>query len=307
MRLKWFMLIVILFVPLVLFAQDDINDLERTYELFVPEGELDAPLPVVLVLHGASGNGARTQGWLGFDEIAQSAGFIIVYPDGLGGQWDFGAGLATTRGRVAVDDVGFILNIIEELKADYTIDTENIFVTGMSDGAAMTYYLGCQLPKTFRAIAGVASTIPVFSLQDCETAAPMSAMFFHGTADTIVPWDGIKNRSGQVVYLSMIDSVTWWAAHNGCDTSAEATRSEPIDDSDPDDGSHVNHVYLPDCNNGTEIHLYGIIGGGHTWANHPFNVDMELGNLNRDIDATQIIMDWFIELANHPSDETQED
>lgn len=294
-RFLFLFLALFFIIPVSLFAQD--AEIERTYTLFVPKTAFEHPLPIVMVLHGASGSGERSQGWLGFDEIAETVGFIVVYPDGLGGQWDFGAGIPTTQGRVAIDDVGFLMGIIDELEAQYEIDSENIFVTGMSDGAAMAYRLICTTPEIFKAVVGVASTLPVFTVPVCEEAPPISAMFFHGTQDKIIPWNGIRTRDGQQVYLSVFDTMEWWSLHNKCDPAFDAIKTEDISDKNKEDNSTVSHVYQLDCADNTEVHLYGIIGGGHTWAGRPFDVEIELGNLNLDIDATQIIMAWFIEMV----------
>src|SRR5687767_13908091 len=103
----------------------------RTYELFVPESyHANVPIPLVMVLHGASGSGARSQAWLGFDELAEAENFIVVYPDGLYNNWDFGSGVPTPDGPMQVDDVGYLTDVVHELEADYNIDPARVFVTG---------------------------------------------------------------------------------------------------------------------------------------------------------------------------------
>src|SRR5690606_15001121 len=125
-------MIAALWMVLALLVQD-IDFADRTYELYVPASYSDdQPAPLLLVLHGAGGTGARSQGWLGLDELAEENGFIVAYPDGLANNWDFGNGLPTRTGTpYRVDDVGFLVWLVDEIGKDYTIDRERVFAAGM--------------------------------------------------------------------------------------------------------------------------------------------------------------------------------
>ena len=273
---------------------------ERTYELFVPELEDDALHPLVIVLHGGGGNGARSRGWLGLDELAQEREFFVVYPDGLGTSWNYGAGIRTPDGVIHPDDVGFLTWLIDVLASDYPIDTAQIFVAGMSDGAQMAYFLACSVPERLAGVAGVASTLAVWIAQNCVNT-PLPMLLIHGSADPIIPWDRRYNNAGDVVYLSATDGFTFWVRRNGCDESAEAISVEDLPDVDTDDSSTVRYLHAGECADNADVRFYGVIGGGHTWPSHPFDVEFELGVINRDIDASQVIMDWFAELAARSS------
>lgn len=291
-------MIALLLAVLILLAPPMVQEsafADRTYELFVPDMAAESELlPLLVVLHGAGGTGARTQGWLGFDELAEAAGFIVVYPDGIANNWDFGAGIPTRDGRLQVDDVGFLVWLVAELAKTHPVDTDRVYVAGMSNGALMAYRLMCSAPDTFRAAAGVAAPLYIAAARDCART-PQPILFMHGTADRILPWNQLRLRSGLVVALSASESFTFWARRNGCNLSA--VQVENLPDTDPNDGSTVQHLALTDCERGAEVHFYNIEGGGHTWPGHPFNIDLELGNLNRDIDASAIILDWFASMG----------
>ncbi len=294
----WFALI---FLASSAAQEADFSD--RTYALYVPESVTDAtPAPLLVVLHGAGGSGSRTQGWLGFDALADDYGFIVVYPDGLANNWDFGAGLPARGSPVRVDDVGFLVWLVEKLADEYPVDRQRVFVTGMSNGALMAYRLVCSAPETFKAAAGVAAPLFVASARDC-VRTPQPILMMHGTADRILPWEQRRLSSGAVVSLSVLESFSFWARRNGCDLYSLQT--EELPDTDPDDGSTVEHLAFYDCEQGTEVHLYGIKGGGHTWPGRLFTIDLELGILNRDIDASAVIMDWFAHLE-FPGDSEQQ-
>jgi polyhydroxybutyrate depolymerase len=286
-------MIAALWMVLALLVQD-IDFADRTYELYVPASYSDdQPAPLLLVLHGAGGTGARSQGWLGLDELAEENGFIVAYPDGLANNWDFGNGLPTRTGTpYRVDDVGFLVWLVDEIGKDYTIDRERVFAAGMSNGALMAYRLACEAPETFAAIAAVAAPVYVPAVRGCEDT-PVSVLFIHGTEDPILSWERVLTRNGQVIGLSAFDTFAFWSRHNGCSQDVDDIHAEALPDTDPDDGSTVRHLALTDCADGTEVQFYGIEGGGHTWPGHAFDVDIELGNLNMDMDASAVIMDWL--------------
>jgi polyhydroxybutyrate depolymerase len=276
-------------------ATPDADFAARTYELFVPESyDANIPIPLVMVLHGASGSGARSQVWLGFDELAEAENFIVVYPDGLYNNWDFGSGVPTPDGPMQVDDVGYLTGVVHELEADYNIDPARVFVTGMSNGALMAYRLGCEAPDTFKAVAGVAAGVFTMAVQNCDQ--PIPVLFMQGSADPILIWDGMI-IDDEYVGLSAADSLSFWAQLNGCNTQTDAVIQTDIADTDQEDSSAVKQISMTDCDDGTQVQFYAVVGGGHTWPGHPFDVELELGALNMDMDATRVIWDWFKESA----------
>jgi polyhydroxybutyrate depolymerase len=91
--------------------------------------------------------------------------------------------------------------------------------------------------------------------------------------------------------LSTPDSVKWWVKHNAC-TGAVKTRSLP--DTDPDDGAHVEVEAHESCADGSEVVLYRVEGGGHTWpGGKQYLPKAMVGTVCRDFDATREIFDFF--------------
>ena len=69
------------------------------------------------------------------------------------------AGICCGRARDEnVDDVGFVREIVKQLKTQLNVDPNRIFANGMSNGGMMSYRLACEMADTFRAIAAVAGT-----------------------------------------------------------------------------------------------------------------------------------------------------
>src|SRR5690554_8230068 len=83
--------------------------------------------------------------------IADTANFILVVPNGLvdgsGNQhWNF----FQPNGE---DDLGFLSALIDELSTNYTVNTNRVYSTGMSNGGYMSIHLACNLSHKITAVA----------------------------------------------------------------------------------------------------------------------------------------------------------
>src|SRR6185295_8276969 len=104
--------------------------------------------PLILNFHGFGSNALEQELYTGFDAIADTAGFIVVYPQGINNAWNISTGFP--------DDVDFTSALIDSLKQDYSVDSLCVYATGMSMGGFMSYVLGCELSDKIAAIAPVA-------------------------------------------------------------------------------------------------------------------------------------------------------
>jgi poly(3-hydroxybutyrate) depolymerase len=121
----------------------------RTYWLYVPLGYNGCrPVPLLVMLHGAGGNGNAANGMSGWSILAESKGFISVFPDGVAGSWNIYDWNGTGR-----DDAGFLMAVINKIKEDYLIDNSRIYMTGHSMGAGMTITFAFRYASVITAIA----------------------------------------------------------------------------------------------------------------------------------------------------------
>src|SRR5437762_44127 len=97
------------------------------------------------------------------DAVADTAGFIVAYPDAINNKWDI------IFSHSPIDDVGFINALVDTLMARYHIDTTRVYATGMSMGGFMTYRVGCELAERFAAIASVAGPTTDSVLISCAS------------------------------------------------------------------------------------------------------------------------------------------
>ena len=236
---------------------------ERSYLVRTPGSfkHRNRKVPLVLVLHGGGGNAANAEKMTGFTDKARKEGFIVVYPEGTGRfngmllTWNAGhcCGFAMNN---QVDDVGFIAALLDRLIKDYPVDSNRVYVTGISNGGMMTHRLGVELSSRFAAIAPVAATI--FG-DEKKSAHPVSAIMLNGLLDESVPpqggspggrfpdaWDGTPTKPA-------MEQAAFWAETNGC-AAIPVTSDLP---------SYLLTQYRCPANRAVEIYL--IKDNGHAW------------------------------------------
>lgn len=278
------------------------DGLKRTFKIhFPPFYNKSLQMPLVIALHGKGGN-AESMILItrkGFNKLADKDGFLMVYPNGIGLNWNDGRMDDETNDRAHrenIDDVGFISVLIDLMIKDYNIDPRRVYVTGISNGAIMSYRLACELSHKITAIAPVDGNIPYLLFPGCSPARPISVLAINNVDDPLVPFEGgdiygtfPRVKLGKV--LSADESINFWVKRNNCSPEPVVTE-EP--DTDPQDGTRVTRKNYSNGTDGTEVILYAIEGGGHTWPGgiqyKPVGI---IGKTCRDIDANEIIWSFF--------------
>ncbi|BBX74865.1 polyhydroxybutyrate depolymerase [Mycobacterium shinjukuense] len=162
-----------------------VGGVERAYRLFKP-AQLPPLAPLVVMLHGGFGSARQAERSYDWDELADSAKFLVAYPDGLYRAWNVnGGGCCGRPARDGVDDVAFIQAAVADIARNVRIDPARVYATGMSNGAIMSYTLVCHT-NLFAAIGPVAGT----QLDPCPSPHPVSVMHLHGTGDPLVRYTG---------------------------------------------------------------------------------------------------------------------
>ena len=272
------------------------DGLERTYLLHVPGGfPQGRPAGLVFVLHGGGGTGRNMEQMTQFSGLADREGFIAVYPDAVERNWNDARDAPNIRAqRENVDDVGFIGALIALLTREFGIDPRRVYSTGISNGAFMSQRLAVELSDRIAAIAPVVGGMAP-RLRERTPNAPVSVLVMNGTDDPLVPYQGgtVARTRGETI--SVADIVRLWVTHNRCTDRPETVL---LPDRDPADGTRVRRTVYGSCAGKTEVVLYTIEGGGHTWPGGPQYLPAAVvGRVSRDIDATRVIWDFF---AAHP-------
>jgi len=106
---------------------------DRDAILQLPSTTAAAPVPLLVVLHGATGSG---EGMLRrVADAAEAAGVAVLAPDSRDGTWD---GIRGQYGR----DVAFLNRALERVFATVAIDPARVSIGGFSDGASYALSLG---------------------------------------------------------------------------------------------------------------------------------------------------------------------
>ena len=242
----------------------EVGGLKRTYTTYIPRG-LAQGAPLVVVMHGSGENAARIRAetGYGFDRLADEHGFAVVYPNSYTFDWDDcgKVGDVSVNG-VNIDDVGFLVALVDKLITEFGIDRGRVFATGVSAGGFMSIRLALEAPSRFRAVAAVSANMPTPENSKCKPVGQgTSVMIMNGTKDPLVPFNGgevnllgLFYKGGNV--RSSRDSGQYFADLNDIVVAPE-TNQTPLADK-----VSVERVLW---RNGSkaEVELVAIHGGGH--------------------------------------------
>jgi polyhydroxybutyrate depolymerase len=228
---------------------------QRTYRLHVPAGyDAGRPIPVLLELHGFGGSAAGDEQGSGYDALSDREDFLVVYGQGLSDR--DGAGWASIRPmELQVDELGYFAALLGQLQAQLCVDERRVYSTGFSNGGGMTEMLACYMSGRIAAIAPVSGNYYTDSKgQGCHPGRPLSVLEIHGTADGVVPYDGIgRPESGGWPLLPIPDFMAGWAARDGCTTGPTVFL----------DSGDVTGLRWEGCRAGVGVVHYRWNGGGH--------------------------------------------
>jgi len=250
-----------------------------------PNYNENANFALVIALHGTAGSAVQMETDYKLTAKSNSAGFIIVYPQGVPSDgplgirtWNAGS-CCDFAMEHHIDDVKYIRLLIQKLTANYKIDRKRIYATGMSNGAMMAYRLGCELSDQLAAIAPVSGTL--MTTQPCQPARAMPVLHIHSAIDTRVPFAGGYGMAGY--YFHPVDStLRVWAGIDGCNTTPQLIA----------DASLYTQTQYGNCNNNTTVQLYLTRDGGHSWPGGlPARPAADAPSAA--FDATDLIWDFF--------------
>jgi len=149
------------------------------FSLYVPEYYApDRAWPLVMALHGGSGNGRGfLWSWL---RDARSHGAILVAPTATGGTWAL-MGEDTDTPNLA--------RILASVQARWNVDPSKLLLTGMSDGGTFCYVTGLESASPFTHLAPVAATFhpPMAEMADAERLRGLPIYLVHGRLDWMFP------------------------------------------------------------------------------------------------------------------------
>jgi polyhydroxybutyrate depolymerase len=245
----------------VSFAQGYISEtiqhdgLIREYSIYVPvsyDGTTNFPL--LFNLHGGGGTNSVWQASSDMRPIADTADFILVYPQARPDPSDGNSFNWIPKVPGTFDDVPFFSSLIDTIASNYQVDQNKIYACGYSLGGDMTFELGCKLNNRIAAIAPVARTMQANPNSFCSPAHPTGVLTILGTDDFVSVYNGIV-FGGIEYYISAAATHRYWAIQNNCDTTAAVNIVSPS----------VERYTWSTVSGCTYVEELKVIGGGHDW------------------------------------------
>jgi len=260
--------------------------LDRTYSLFVPEGYAEGmTLPLVFNFHARGSSAEQQINFTRFNEVANEQNLIVCYPNAEGTSFN-------QSGVSGVDDFGFVDTLATLLQQRYNTEPAGIYATGLSNGAFFCYAMACAFNNRFQnsydydnrvtmvaSVAGAISPLLIENFCDLSADEDLSVLVFHGTDDAIVPYEGNND------YASVPEVIDFW-------TGTMACTDDPVVDTLVDvnaaDGSYPVRTQYTHCDADTEVVLYTLVGGNHTWPGGT------QGGANQDVVASDLVGRFFV-------------
>jgi len=241
------------------FVQDGVA---REYLVHVPKSYRGKPTAMLVALHGGGGDADFQADDSKYRLISKSeaAGFIAVFPNGYSrmpsgilATWNAGACCGAAQ-KNDVDDVGFLREVIARVERQARIDPVRVFMTGMSNGALMSWRMACEASDIVRGIAPVEGTD---NTKHCTPSRPVPVIEFHALDDDHVPLNGGKGVSAltDTDFASVPATQAKWVKLNRADPASKRVLTV--------EGAHCDlHQARP---GGAPVELCLTDTGGHSW------------------------------------------
>lgn len=252
-------------------------------------------VPIVFVLHGGGGTANGMISFSEYDLVSDTAGFIAVFPQGAvpasTGGYTWADGRGTPADTAGIDDVGFFSALIDHLHNDYEIINSKVYACGISNGGFMSQRLAVELNNRIAAVASVGATIDSSQVSTYQPQSPVPVMLINGVDDPFVPFNGGQVKGGHGYAISSFDLFNFWFQKNNCNGQIDSIQLPDVVTSD---SSTITKYYSHYCDCNSQIVLYKVNGGGHTWPGVPtFLYEIIAGQTNEDIHASVEIWQFF--------------
>jgi polyhydroxybutyrate depolymerase len=252
----------------------------RSYLEYRPTTLAAGALPLVVVLHGgadsAAGAAGSTRASSHWRVLSDAEGFVVAYPDGVGGNWNDCGQVALSGSPSTAEDVGFLRRVAGDMSSRFNIDQSRIYVSGASNGGLMSLRLLQEASETFAGAAAFIALNALDSAGECRLPVnPSTVIYQYATADPLIQAaGGVRNQSA-------VATRAFWLSRLNC---VGAPVIDDYFDTDPNDGSTVSAERFQTCADGSSLHIMTATGAGHTTPSILYPTG---GNQNRDIEAVE--------------------
>ena len=265
------------------------EELERCWNVLVPSTvNLSEKVPMVIDLHGNTLTMEDQRALSEFDEIAEDNGAIAIWPQGFENSWNAGY-CCSAAGELGLNDTGLIMEIVDRVVTNHSVDESRIYLTGWSNGCALSQKLANEHSDVFAAVA----CMSYYLLDDPEpdySSVPM--MEIHGLVDQIILYsnDAIHLPNVEAQEHGAIQNLLLWAEMNGCQGTLPDSNSP---------STFYSIQSFTECENGSEVSLVTLYAADHNPYEEEFDPDGPLifvGN-GGTVDTNGIAWDFMIKFS----------
>lgn len=223
-------------------ASLNVGGSNRTMMVYAPKN-IEKDRPLIIQMHGMNQDAGFQHDAAKWEEIADTARFVVVFPNGEGRAWDISGD----------KDVNFLKAIINDMGSKYGIDKKRVYVSGFSMGGMMSYHAANKMGDMIAAIAPV-SGYPFGAGANSKRMMPV--IHTHGTTDDVVGYSGGADYAKK------------WANYEGCGTYEKIAKYPA---NRPSTAATLEK--WTGCKDGSEVRLITIAGKGHWYS-------MDLASVN---------------------------
>jgi polyhydroxybutyrate depolymerase len=221
--------------------------------------------PLIVLLHGYTLSGEGQDAYMGLSGLVDDYGFIMAAPDGTRENgpdenrfWNASPSCCNFF-ESEIDDSAYLAGLIDSIKADYNVDDKRVYLFGHTNGGFMSYRMAHDHSDTIAAIASLAGADQPAGRD--TPANPVHVLQIHGTADTVISYEGGVFRGG-AAHPGARESVEAWSTHNGCATTGIDAGTIDLDRG-LDGAETVITRYASGCQPGGSAELWTITDGSH--------------------------------------------
>jgi polyhydroxybutyrate depolymerase len=246
--------------------------------------------PVIIFLHGAGGSAPQAMRQTALAARAAAAGFIAVFPDGLGpegGQtWNAWNCCGFARDS-RVDDVGFLSVLTARLRTDFHADPARIHLAGFSNGAMLASRFVLERPGVAASLISVAGYLP------CDAPKPpenLPVLLIHGDQDQVARFAPTRAHPATGRFCEDHPAraqAEFWVRGMGLPSAPKVRET----------AAARQEFFTPKQNNARGLLRFVIVkGGGHAWPGGPRERYRYCDLPTAGVDATGLVL----EFCKHP-------